>query len=613
MPRIYEIDVKLTLQGPVLTKGTGPGGFGLDAVAAKNHAGALFLPRTLIKGKLRDAWIDFGQMTGRAIPVEELLGRKTEDEAATGLNLRRGALTVGEFVTATPAGAARRYRIRRDSETRCADNGAYIVSEMPWGAGEDVEFRGRIGVAANDDAEAERIRNLVEKGLLWAGSYGSSRTTGFGRVKSVVASRALAEQPVKAEPVSNAVQLGLRLRFDRPFCFAAKHPSNYLFESEEVVSGGAIKGALAMRWARLMHGSAVNGPVTINRQFDPGRGELGEHFWRLRFLHAFPSGNAGHAARSIPLSTAALRKAPGYFDAALSGNPFLIEGEAPAFSLDWKYEKREEVRAAFGWPSELRRELRVRTAMNKETRKGKDGNLFATEAVVPGDRDWISGVDLSDVPENVRPKVEGQLRDLLRYGLREFGKTKAEATVEAVDAGKAGRFGTRQAEPFHGNLWVVTLQTPALLFDPRALRPNGSRGDLLEVLKKTWLEFCPDLKLLHHYSSQSLLGGFYVYSRFQGSGRPYHPFLLTDAGSVFVFEGEREKVADVLSGWESNGLPHGGWLREYCGGVEAERLWSVCPYVRENGFGEIAVNLTTHADHNCEEAKGYVKIDALED
>ena len=94
-----------------------------------------------------------------------------------------------------------------------------------------------------------------------------------------------------------------------------------------------------------------------------------------------------------------------------------------------------------------------------------------------------------------------------------------------------------------------------------------------------------------------MAGGDYIFRRFMG-GNNYMPFLLTDAGSVFVFEsvhaeGAEEKVRE----WHEQGLPVPGWAMErYKRGDLPGSHWSNCPYTPENGYGEIAVNLAVHWD-----------------
>ncbi|MFQ5741493.1 MAG: hypothetical protein ACE5JX_21050, partial [Acidobacteriota bacterium] len=70
---------------------------------------------------------------------------------------------------------------------------------------------------------------------------------------------------------------------------------------------------------------------------------------------------------------------------------------------------------------------------------------------------------------------------------------------------------------------------------------------------------------------------------------PYAPYLLTTSGSVFVLRETKEVVRSELEKWLRGGLPLPGWAVKRYGDS-----WRTCPFVRENGFGEIALNLPCH-------------------
>jgi hypothetical protein len=99
------------------------------------------------------------------------------------------------------------------------------------------------------------------------------------------------------------------------------------------------------------------------------------------------------------------------------------------------------------------------------------------------------------------------------------------------------------------------------------------------------------------FASQELAGGEYVWHRFQGAG-DYEPYLLTCSGSVFLLEpepGEEEAAAQCLRHWEERGLPLPGWARtQYARGGRSADLWSTCPYVPENGYGEVVLDRAIH-------------------
>ena len=613
----YRLDITLELRGPILTKATQEGALGVDAAAARDENGEYYLPSTLVKGKLREAWTELEGHGKLGILISELLGENLTKppEIETGkLNERRGALQLRDCKTKTQAAdGGRRYRIRRDEETRCAATGAYIVSEVPWGPGQAVTFQGSADIVAKSTAEANRIGLLVEKGLYWAGSFGSGRTTGFGQVIGVRVVVAVRTQHITM--TAAATTFPIQIEFDRPFCFSSKHPSDTLFESEEFVSGANLKGALAMRWARLVKGD-VPGYVEIDEQFDPTRKELGKHFWAIRFGHALPASKTVQPIRpvAIPHSSVALHAKDGteFFDLALTGKACLIRGEAPAYSMDWKGTRPEAMKEYFGWPNTLKKQLRVRTAMDSATRKSKDGNLFALETVVPNGHVWLAEVDLSEIPPNDLANARVQLLDLLGYGLRDLGKTKATASLTITPQPHAKKWDS-SLQPIRGDLWVITLQSGALLCDPRRLNEASGAEELFEAYKDTWLGFCKDLELQHFYARQTLAGGFYLQKRFQ-VGKEYRPYLLTEPGSVFVFRERSAGVNQTIEEWVKHGLPHANWLMESCGVAAEAELWKRCPFVRQNGYGEIAVNLDTHSAHSPHKlTKGdYAEINALE-
>jgi len=231
-----------------------------------------------------------------------------------------------------------------------------------------------------------------------------------------------------------------------------------------------------------------------------------------------------------------------------------------------------------------------------------EGKLFAWEMVHPFTIDetgnekpvvWRSRVDLAGVNEQDRAEVAQQLAELLSV-LSFVSKTKAacDVEVEAVLPGDSQILGSLELEASDSTVALV-LQTPTLLCDPRFQDVNGipKSGALgLEELHKlyaaAWLQLSEGaLCLKHFFASQSLAGGEYLHRRFR-KGKPYTPWLLTDAGSVFVFEVKNAEGAKTkLSEWIEKGLPLPAW-----GEGPWQSDWRRNPFVRENGFGEIAIH-----------------------
>ena len=96
---------------------------------------------------------------------------------------------------------------------------------------------------------------------------------------------------------------------------------------------------------------------------------------------------------------------------------------------------------------------------------------------------------------------------------------------------------------------------------------------------------------MRFFASQSLAGGYQVL-RFQAN-KPYNPFLLTDPGSVFVLRasGDIASAQASIAQWLHAGLSLPGWAQARYG-----NHWRTCPFLPEDGFGEVAVNLPCHVE-----------------
>jgi hypothetical protein len=583
----YTLTVDLTLQGPILTHSTAIGASGISSPFAINADRHHYLPGTLIKGKLRQAWEELHVAVGVAFApnTQQLLGDQSGDSQndMTSVDPIRGLIHFEDFVDCSSRTVDIRYRICMDEERGSVSKGAYQVIEAPYAAGERVTFTGRIRYRAPDQRAASGIKRYVETGLKWIPSIGAERTTGFGRLIDVSVSNPIASNPYAlARTVTGDKKLELGILPQSPFCLARRRVSHNLFESDTVIPGSALKGSLASSWRTLL-GLPPNGAVIP--AMDGSRLELCRNFEKIRITHAFPA-QLNQSARPVtaPLS---LVKANGQLhDIALFSGPILIgiPPMAPEFSIDWK--RDGDVRELFGWGNP-ERELRVRTAIDPLRRKAKDEQLFAYEMVVPKGMGWHCQLDLDEVPEEDRAKVEAQVCDLLNQGLHWLGKTKSYVKVDILAKGLVSPKHLSQTAP-RDDVWILTLQTPALLCDPTRLMQTS----LLSTYDEVWSQFSAGaLRLKHFYASQSLAGGFYLYRRFQPQ-RGYTPWLLTDAGSVFVLEaasGQQIQAQACIDKWMAHGLPLPEWAEMRYG-----NHWASCPFLHEGGYGEIAVNLDIH-------------------
>jgi hypothetical protein len=373
-------------------------------------------------------------------------------------------------------------------------------------------------------------------------------------------------------------RFGLDLTLTRPFCLATRRITENLFQSDRVISGGAIKGAIAeiasvdkSRYANLL--AALHA---------------------IRFLHAFPATGGERTARR-PLSLLHYRKGERDYvtDVADRGEAFLPGAGPPAFDIDWKEDVAKRINAQFGW-QEPDTELRVRTQIEGEERRAKDENLFAYEMIVPHGFVWKGGVSLEAVEK--KEAVKSELAELLSVGIFGIGKTKAWARA-AMSPYPVAEYRAK-----NGKL-ILTLQTPALLCDPsRHLAQGGQSGvadaDAMRAeYTDAWKELSGEALVLEDYFHRvSLAGGTYFHRRFQGGG-DYRPYLLTEAGSVFVFcVREPAKARTLAEEWLGKGLniPEGAQRFYGLSNDHPSLWWKKCPYVRENGFGEVSINGAIH-------------------
>jgi CRISPR/Cas system CSM-associated protein Csm3 (group 7 of RAMP superfamily) len=633
---LFRLTIKLKVKAPLITKSSEIGALGIDAAMAKNADDKYSFPRRLIKGCLRQALTELKEADITFKPdIETLFGKESAYEAGASSSVEpnRGLLVFDDFVAVEKENKETLFRISIERERRAAQQGAYQVIESPFAVGEEVEFAGCIRYFAKDQKEADEIKGHIELGLKWITHLGALENVGFGRLMSVEVNPSEPEEDgptIATAPSTEA--LDLIISPQAPFCLARKQTNQNIFESDTVISGGALKGALASTWLKTL--GAAEGAIEENT--DPTRRELGRNFSRLRFTHAFPALKETNKRPTMyPYSLVKIKddNKERIYDVARCETPVLIKrhnGEliAPEFFMDWKESDDvwNYVWVGFGWATP-KTKLEIHTAIKDNS--AKEGQLYAYELIVPKDKDdeskeieWYARVDLSDVPKSERREVADQLCGLLAaFGLQGFGKTKATATVKVKKQDTIKPFKESDESELIDGYWVITLQTPALLCDPARLDEMSGKDELRDAYQEVWADVSKDdggeatLELVRYFASQSLAGGKYLHKRFQSSS-PYNPYLLTEAGSVFVLRAVKGKEIDagnLVREWARKGLPLPLWAKaRYARNSDKDDGddWTNCPYIRQNGYGEIAVNLTTHKEKY--EANVYERIQPIE-
>jgi len=592
-------NLTLTVRGPFLTKSATPGDYGVDAVLARDKKQENFyIPGTSLVGVLRKAWEelfcdDF---------INDWLGQNQHSDSPKGSVLPKPKrLYIGDLAIIPKKEVANRkttYRIRIDEERGSVIEGAYLVIETPFAPGELVQFQGQVRFLANDEEDTHKFIRCLQIGLNWISQLGAYGTVGFGELVEVKLENQVENPLCHTSTVSidgEKINWGydLVIRPQSPFCITENHlAGDKLFKSRDVIPGNVIKGTLANFWKRLL---GCSGETKINEKLDSTRPELGRYFDDLRITHAFPGKDR---VRPVQYSLSWVKVGDSFCDVASYEMTDWIANHAmaPAFAVDWKGKDYAKVKQCFGWP-EVERELRIRTAVDAETRRTKDEQLFAYEMVVPTKEkveEWYAHLDLSAVPELDRAKVVEQLHSLIAEGLVGLGKTKAYARLQLLNA---GNIRSHCPSYLQGPEWIVTLQTPALLCSPEGLTDaDGDRpAALLKAYRDTFASLSKgSLVLQRFFATQSLAGGKYLWKRFKYSDS-YEPLLLTNAGSVFVLHpqtGKEKEAQQCIENWFNTGLPVTKWVvDQYSLGEKPASYWQKCPYIPQHGFGEIAVNV----------------------
>ncbi len=598
--------ISLTLRGPLLTQSTNPGELGLDAVVARHNdkEKTPYLPGTLITGRLRQA-------------MEELLSIE-QDKSSHWFNPNIAAwFGLASESDNTPLrkqlffsdfdldnlnslnNKAIRDRITIDHETEAVKKQQIALLENPFISGKEYTFTGYLHFFAPQE-QSNHILKHIKTAFNWLTQLGSMKSIGFGRVSKVEFTE-LTPKSIPS-PSSNPISIPKRIRFtfkpEYPFCLAKKPvPNGNRFESEAIIPGGAILGAIATSWNQMLGKSnSVIGP-----DLDAERKELSKNFSKLRLTHAFPSYDKEKRPVVAPLSLVKRSKDSPLYDVSLVSSPCLIEDEPISFALDWKEQNSLN---NYPWPpirfkdwgwAKLKTDMRVRTSIDPESGRSQKGQLFSYEHILPQEITWHGELDLSQIEDNDRAKVFEQLRSLLKHGLASFSKTKTPAEIKFYPEERAKPFINSSLEPKDNSIWVVVLQTDALLGNPEKLDETSGAEELETMYKETWREISDNqLELVRYFARQKLLGGSHKWIVFQGKKVPYRPWLLTEAGSVFVLRAvnDEKKARNKIEDWLHHGLPLTPSSLKYYR-IEQENQWQYCPVIPQNGYGEIAVNLDT--------------------
>lgn len=592
MALYFKMEISLKVQAPFLCSATGPRSWGIDLSFNRNHEGELSIPKSHIKGKLKEAWREL-QKTGEfSVDINRWLGKGSGDNAGD-YTPHRGLIIFSDFICLDKQDISQTHRICIEKTSGTAGEGALITAEIPHLSGKTTKWTGEIAFPAADQTEGERIKEHILTGLRWITALGAEKGIGCGRLMEVACEH-FDREDGKVHVISPADSIGLAITMLDPLMIGGVRIKDNYLKSETILTGSVIKGALAQSIRRRLN---LNGDQAINES-TPGITQAGifnlaRHFEQLRITHAFPSRQSLVRPVKPPLS---LVKAKDLYDVALSEKPRLINDKAPAFLIDWK--DASDVDFAYGWaqPKTL---ARTRTAIEAVTRRAEEEKLYTFEYICPVDDQnkeiiWLSNIYLPDhLDEDEREQLSDEICFVVHNWFNYIGKRDSRIKTARVSSG-CWPSAVHRLETTRDKTFVVTFQTDALMLDPWDI--NGQdRDSLFEAYKKFWSDISDNaFELKRFFAAQKLRGG-YLGKRFRIK-KKYYPFFLTRAGSVFVLEAtDQPKAKKLCKSWCHYGLPIPDWAFERYGRSSGGRLdWRKCPFIPENGFGEIIMNLPCH-------------------
>lgn len=581
-----QLTITLTVKAPFNTAAAEPGSLGVDTPLLRDHRGRPVVPGSLLQGRLMEEIGNWG--ADRFPALVQRQGKAASRDSHNQPLRKRLVLSDLALQAETPQPSHLITRVSLSADTHSAERGGLQTLETPAASGAPLVFQGKAHAFVSGQEDAEGLRQHLQSALRLVPNVGAERSVGFGQVLGVDVSLdpALDASHSDLQWPGDASAIDIALQFDRPLVVTDAPLTDNGFDATEVIAGNVLKGVFADTCAAL--GLAL--PPALEN---------------IVFRHAFcASGSQRPRVNPASLAEADFGAKPAMVvDLAARNGPVLLCKDkalsAPLFAVDWKDNGDRDQKLAdhYGRASPAR-QLRVRTAINPETRAAADRQLFtyeallhefeaevAAEAHAPCWRTHTrrSRIDLSTLSAQDQPAARAAILNALRHDLYFLGKTKAIARVAAITPAPA-----EAPKPTAGNTVVLTLQTPALLTAVGAVQPGASAQDL-QAAYSAYFEQASGggLSLSHYYARQKLRGGGYQHHRFQKGG-VYQPWLLTDAGAVFVMAVQvAVKAQTSLAEWLARGLPlAAGWSTD----------WAKNPYQPANGFGEIALDQSCHRD-----------------
>lgn len=610
----YTCRITLIVLGPFLTAATGPDRYGVDKSAHRDFNERLVIPASHLKGKVRSALEELDPFFEDADrpDLKALFGSPSAEGSYEPIP---AALHFTDLVTTVTEHGNTRTRVTINRVSQTAGQNLLREVEVPFGSGSEIPFSGEVTFSAPDISAATRLENVLRLCLRWLATVGAEKGVGFGRIKSAQVGK---PTPITVSVTAKSIgisatpgSLHLRITAQEPLLAGGikSRRSNYIVSRREL-PGGLLKGALSRALNEAHDIRPVTRPLNESSMADfPAFKALVKHFSKIRVTHAWPALAEDPRPVRLPLSTVE-------HNGTLAGDLVLSDERAPlvdkqfspAYFGDAKNLKLYE---GFAEPVEL---FITRSEIDDVSQRTAKGQLFTYQLYAPytlvetpeGTQkcpiEWICNVDFAAITDLAEQgAARQQFAVAVKQHLHQLGKLGRAVTVAVAD-GRAVPAATSHAYIQDG-LALITLQSNAIMLDPETVRTLPLGHDLHEAYATFWHDISDGALTLEDFFAHQGFEGGYLYHRYLGGAerksRPnrYRPYYLTLAGSVFKLQVTDEiNATKILTRWLSVGLPLPKWaVNEY--GQYSRPLWETCPFVPENGYGEISVNLDWHWDN----------------
>lgn len=628
-PLRHRLKFEVRLVSPFVMAGVEAAAVGVDAPASRDERGLPIIPADHLKGLLREAWRALEHAMGKAPPgpsARDIFGpeQKATGEAdlagvaessPTGDRYApaRGRLFFPDLAAKTMilpdgdekdiaewakkrgfedfCGARRVTRIAIDDDTGAVEPGMLQVVELAAPLAAEAIFKGE-AVFHGSQEDAEALAGNLRKALRIVPFFGGLRSAGFGEHAADKSSVTLEPGEVILAPANDTAIDGafcVEFTLDRPYLVDANRAVGNLYVGAQVIPGGAIKGALAEMLKAAGKDVAPGAPH-------------GEALAKMRIGHAFPLNEASVAVgRALPLSAMLSGKK---FECALaSATPGLIDKKCADFQSEWKDPDKAAFAERIGRPlAEIDTIARGHTRISAASGVAETHFLFVEahrscllrneQGEITGPRSFRFSVDFNGGDKDATRDIAA----LLSSRVDSLGKSRA--TMSCMRASAPPREKAAALGPWK---WRVLLETPAILLDPdhfaqaKALTNQAQdENPVRAALEAYFALVLPGAKLERYFARRRLVGGYQAKRRPPGGkGAAYRPYSLFDAGSCFFLSADaasQDDVTKLLDRLARAGLPvcscdmTGAALS-----LLTAKDWNVCPFVPENGYGEISV------------------------